>query len=197
MQSQLSMTYIKSPIQGIVDEVKIKIGEMASPGFSGIRVVNNKDMKVVAKLSDSYLGKLKTGDKAEVYFAEYDKTVDSKITYLSKTINPATRTLMLEVQLPHGKLNYISNQAVKLKINNGSIKNALVISSNLIQNSIQGENYILVAEHNNGNWYARKKTIETGVEYNGLTQITKGLKPGDLIISSGYSELVDGQLIAL
>ncbi len=197
MESQLSMTYLKSPIQGTVDEVKIKLGEMATPGFSGIRVVNNKDMKVVAKLSDSYLGKLKKGDKVEVHFPEYDKILHSKITYLSKTINPTTRTLMLEVSLPQGKLNYLSNQAVKLKINNGTIKNALVISSNLIQKSIQGENYVLIAEQKDGSWYARKRTIETGVEYNGQTQITTGLKAGDHIINTGYSELVDGQLISL
>ncbi|MBK7360575.1 MAG: biotin/lipoyl-binding protein [Saprospiraceae bacterium] len=42
LESQLAMTYIKSPIQGTVDQVNLKIGEIASPGFAGVRVVNNK-----------------------------------------------------------------------------------------------------------------------------------------------------------
>lgn len=42
-----------------------------------------------------------------------------------------------------------------------------------------------------------KRTVETGVEYNGETQIIKGLQIGDLIITIGYNELVDGQLISL
>lgn len=197
LESQLAMTHIKSPINGIVDEVKIKLGEMASPGLSGIRVVNDKDMKVQAKLSDTYLSKVKKGNKVLIYFPDSDTNLESKISFISKTINPTTRTLMIEAELPAGKQMYLSNQAVKLKINNGVIKDALVISSNLIQKSVSGENYILVAEESNGSWFAKKRTLQTGVEYNGETQIISGLKDGDQIISSGYSELVDGQLISL
>jgi RND family efflux transporter MFP subunit len=196
-EAQLAMSVIKSPISGVVDELRLKLGEMASPGFSGIRVVNDKEMKVQAKLSDSYSSKVRKGDKVIIYFPDSDASIESTISYISKTINPTTRTLMIEAALPSGKQHFLSNQAVKLKINNGTIKDALVISSNLIQRSIKGENYILVAEETNGIWYARKRNLETGVEYNGETQIKSGLKFGDQIIISGYSELVDGQLIAL
>lgn len=196
-EAQLAMSVIKSPISGVVDELRLKLGEMASPGFSGIRVVNDKEMKVQAKLSDSYSSKVRKGDKVIIYFPDSDASIESTISYISKTINPTTRTLMIEAALPSGKQHFLSNQAVKLKINNGTIKDALVISSNLIQRSIKGENYILVAEETNGIWYARKRNLETGVEYNGETQIKSGLKVGDQIIISGYSELVDGQLIAL
>ncbi len=197
LESQLAMTIIKSPIYGVVDEVKIKLGEMASPGLSGIRVVNGSEMKVQAKLSDSYLSKVKKGDKVLIYFPDSDSNLESKISFISKTINPTTRTLIIEADLPKGNQNYLSNQAVKLKINNGIIKDALVISSNLIQKSINGENYILIAEESNGSWFARKRNIEMGIEYNGETQIKSGLKTGDQIIISGFSELVDGQLISL
>jgi membrane fusion protein (multidrug efflux system) len=197
LESQLSMTHIKSPISGVVDAVNIKAGEMATPGISGIRVVNDKEMRVQAKLSDSYLGKIKKGDKVILYFPDTDKSIESKISFISKTINPTTRTFIVEVDLPSGKQNYLSNQAVKLKINNGILKDVLVVSSNLIQKSINGENYILIAEESNGSWYAKKRIIETGVEYSGETQIKSGLKPGDKIIVSGFGELVDGQLISL
>ena len=39
MQSQLSMTYIKSPISGTVDEVKLKLGELHL-GFAVFVFVN-------------------------------------------------------------------------------------------------------------------------------------------------------------
>jgi RND family efflux transporter MFP subunit len=197
LETQLGMTLIKSPVSGVVDEVKLKLGEMANPGMSGIRVVNNHDMKVQAKLSDTYGNKIKKGDKVVLYFPDTDQNIESYISFISKTINPTTRTLIVEANLPKGKQNYLSNQAVKLKINNGIIKDAIVVSSNLIQRSLKGENYILVAEESNGSWYARKRTIETGVEYNGETLIISGLKTGDRLIVSGYSELVDGQLISL
>ncbi|MBK6545947.1 MAG: efflux RND transporter periplasmic adaptor subunit [Saprospiraceae bacterium] len=197
LQSQLAMTYIKSPISGTVDDVHLKIGEIANPGFAGIRVVNNKNMKVLAKISDNYQGKLKKGDKVMIHIPESDKSIESTIRFISKTIDPKTRSFIIESSLPSGSSDFISNQSVKLKINNGTLKSAIIVSSNLVQKSIQGENYILVAESTNGSLFAKKRTVETGVEYNGETQIIKGLQIGDLIITIGYNELVDGQLISL
>ncbi|MBK8449201.1 MAG: efflux RND transporter periplasmic adaptor subunit [Saprospiraceae bacterium] len=197
LQSQLAMTYIKSPISGTVDDVHLKIGEIANPGFAGIRVVNNKNMKVLAKISDNYQGKLKKGDKIMIHIPESAKSIESTIRFISKTIDPKTRSFIIESSLPSGSSDFISNQSVKLKINNGTLKSAIIVSSNLVQKSIQDENYILVAESTNGSLFAKKRTVETGVEYNGETQIIKGLQIGDLIITIGYNELVDGQLISL
>ncbi|MGB4968682.1 MAG: HlyD family efflux transporter periplasmic adaptor subunit, partial [Saprospiraceae bacterium] len=180
-----------------VDDVHLKIGEIANPGFAGIRVVNNKNMKVLAKISDNYQGKLKKGDKVMIHIPESDKSIESTIRFISKTIDPKTRSFIIESSLPSGSSDFISNQSVKLKINNGTLKSAIIVSSNLVQKSIQGENYILVAESTNGSLFAKKRTVETGVEYNGETQIIKGLQIGDLIITIGYNELVDGQLISL
>ena len=74
----------------------------------------------------------------------------------------------------------------------------MVVSTNFIQKSIDGEDYILVAEKSSDDkWYARKKLIKSGAEYDGRTIIESGIKEGDLIISFGYSEIVDGQLIQI
>ncbi len=197
LQTQFSMSYIKAPVSGIVDEVNLKIGEMANPGFHGVRVVNNKEMSVKAKLSDRYNGQVKKGDKVVIYFPEENKSLDSKVSYTSQTINTRTRTFSIEAALPSSKLNYLSNQAVKLRIQTGSVKNAIVISSNLVQTGVQGDHYVLLAEPSNGLWYARKRQVKPGVTYHGETEIIEGLKAGELIISTGFGELVDGQLIAL
>jgi multidrug efflux pump subunit AcrA (membrane-fusion protein) len=44
---------------------------------------------------------------------------------------------------------------------------------------------------------ARKVRVKTGQNYNGLIEITEGLKEGDLLITAGYLDLQDGQLIRL
>lgn len=197
LEAQLTMTYIKSPIDGTVDHVDLKLGEMASPGFAGIRVVNNKDMTIKASLSDRYIGKVKIGDKTEVYFPEQGKSLFTKIIYCSKTINPNTRSMSIEAALPDSKIHYLSNQAVKLKITTERFEKTLVISSNYIQTSVAGESYVLVAEEKDGSIYTRKKMVVPGISYNGETQILSGLEDNEKIITVGFSDLVEGQLISL
>ncbi|MBK7225200.1 MAG: efflux RND transporter periplasmic adaptor subunit [Saprospiraceae bacterium] len=198
LQAQISTATIKSPISGIVDEIKVKIGEVASPGFTGIRVVNGKELTVRAKISDLYITKVKKGDIVDLYFPDFEKSFQTKVQYVGQTVNSASRTFMVETGLPNTKERVVANQIVKIKIKDKEIKNAVVVSTNFIQKSIDGEDYILVAEKSSDDkWYARKKLIKSGAEYDGRTIIESGIKEGDLIISFGYSEIVDGQLIQI
>ncbi|MBK8955142.1 MAG: efflux RND transporter periplasmic adaptor subunit [Saprospiraceae bacterium] len=197
LEAQIALSYIKAPVTGTVDAVKLKIGEMASPGMHGIRVVNNREMSIKAQLSDKHVNDVKKGDKVIIGIPEKNLEFQSRIQFVSSSIDPRTRTFTIEVAIPKATYTFNSNQSVRLKINSSNIDKALVVSSNLIQTSINGEEYILVAEPADGFWYARRKNILSGISYQGKTVVKNGLSAGDKIISSGYSELVDGQLIAL
>ncbi len=42
---------------------------------------------------------------------------------------------------------------------------------------------------------ARKQAMQTGQQYNGLAEVTGGLQPGEKVITSGYMNLNEGQII--
>lgn len=197
LEAQLAMTTVRAPVSGVVDQVLLKLGEMANPGMQGVRVVNNQKMKIKANISDRYIAEVKGGDKVFVEIPERGLELASRINYCSNYISPKTRTFSIEVGLPSNGVTFHNNQAVRLKINSRNVPGALVVSTNLIQTSISGEQYVLVAEESNGFWIARRKTVVPGISYKGQTEIAEGLLPGDKIIVSGYSELVDGQMISL
>lgn len=195
--AQLEMTKVKSPINGTVDEVRLKLGDMAAPSqaMPGIRIINTSKLTLKAKLSDAYIGRVRQGDIVSVFFPDLNKTVDSKITYAGQVVNPTGRTFNVEAKLLNDKGEYAANMLAKLLINDEVLKNVMVVPTNIVQRSAEGI-YVLVAENENGKTIAKKRSVKTGSEYNGQTVITEGLKPGDRIITFGYSELVDGQPIA-
>ena len=130
-----------------------------------------------------------------LYFPDLEKELNSKIDFIGQTVNMNNRTITVESNLPPNKLPIKTNQLVKLKINNGIQKNVLVVPTNIIQKSINGEDYILVAEEKDGQLLAKKRIIKAGSQYNGQSVIMSGLQEGDRLITVGYSELVDGQMI--
>ena len=194
LRSQLEMTRMKSPVNGVVDEVKLKLGEMASPGYFGVRVVNSDKLTLRARLSDTYIDKVKKGDVVEVLFPDINKRISSVVTYVAQTVDQRSRTFNVDVKLDNRMGDFKANMIAKLLINDQIIKEAVVLPGNLIQQSAEGK-YVLVAVEENGKKTARRKAVETGSQYNGLTVITRGLQPGDRVITFGYSELVDGQII--
>jgi multidrug efflux pump subunit AcrA (membrane-fusion protein) len=70
----------------------------------------------------------------------------------------------------------------------------LVVPVNTIQR-IDDTDVVFVAEEQNGKTVAVKRYVKAGLVYNGKAQILEGLKAGDKIITVGFQDLVDGQLI--
>jgi RND family efflux transporter MFP subunit len=194
IQAQIDMTRIKSPISGTVDQVSVRLGEMGSPGMNGIRVVNLDKMKIVANVADTYLERLKKGSPVVIELPDINKTIESKISFVSQVINPQNRSLNIEVNVSNKEKDLKPNMIAKVRIQDEVVDTAVVVPSNIIQRSGEGEEYILVAEKTtDGKLFARKRVIEAGSQYSGKTVILKGLQPGDVIITAGYQEIVDGQ----
>ncbi len=193
LDAQLAMYTIKSPINGTVESVDLKIGQVAAPGLPSFKVVNLRNLKIIADVAESYSNKINTGDGVKINFMDINKTIDSKVTFASKVIDPLNRTFRIEI-----RLNNVSdvkpNMLAKLKIADYQNKSALTVPTNAITSGVE-ETYVMVKETSNGKEIARKRLVKTGHTGETRTEILEGLKAGDAVIVTGYQELNDGQTI--
>lgn len=190
---QLSQSSVTSPISGIVDQVNVKTGETAMPGMGIVRVVNLSQLKVVAKVADSYAGSVRKGDAVVVRFPDINKELTTRISFVSTTVDPLSRTFSIEAPLPSDN-SLKPNMLAQVKINDISKTKTIVIDQNLVQNTENGQLvYVAVSEGNKK--VAKARPVKTGLSYGGQVEIITGLNSGDQLITQGYQELVDGQPI--
>jgi membrane fusion protein, multidrug efflux system len=195
MQQQDDMTKIKSPIDGTVDAVNIKVGEAVGPGLPTIQVVNNEQLKVRGYVTEAYISDIHLGDSLLISFPDLQKEIKSVASYVSSAIDVVNRTFTVDVKLPQDA-NYHPNMIAMLKIMDYSNPSAVVIPINLVQNDPTGS-FVFIAVNENGTTVARKTMVEVGKIYGGDAEITQGLKAGDKIISVGYDDLNNGDAISL
>lgn len=193
MQEQLEMMQLKSPINGTVDGIDIKIGQTIMPGMPAIRVVNLSNLKVKAEVAEAYSSKVKKGNDVLIYFPDMKKEIRSVIGYSAKVINNTTRTFMVESPLENS-LEYNPNMIAVLKIADYKQDSSIVIPLNIIQN-VGGSVYVYVAVSEGGKTISRKKEVVVGQIYNGNAEIKRGLTKGDKLIVTGFQDLNDGELI--
>lgn len=193
LKEQIEMTRIKSPINGTVDAVIAKIGENTGPGQPSFRVVNLNDLSVKARVTDSYAGMVKQGDEVIVFFPDIKEERRSKLKFVSRVIDPDSRTFSIEVDIPSLD-QFKPNMVAVLRIVDYAVEDAVVVPVNAIQET-EGERFVYVAQEENGETVARRKTVEIGRTYNALAEITSGLEAGEMIITVGYQNLTDGALI--
>lgn len=198
MEAQIDMTRMKAPISGVVDQVNVKVGEYAAPGmFGAFNVVNFNRMKVTAKVADSYIQKIKVGDPVKITLNDIGTSLESKVSFVSKVVNPMSRTFLIEIELGKTESNIRPNMFATLSINDETRSNAIAVTSNLVQKDADGRNYILLAAGNKDQMTAQKRMVATDISYGDKVIISEGLQAGDKLITSGYTEVVDGQLISL
>ncbi|MDX2002998.1 MAG: efflux RND transporter periplasmic adaptor subunit [Chitinophagales bacterium] len=192
LNEQVELGKIKSPINGTVDEVMVKVGQFANPGpqTPAFRVVNFSKLKVRAEAPESYTGKVKKGNKVVIEFPDLKKELEGKLDFVAGVINPQTRTFFVEAPL-ESKSEYRPNMIAILKIVDYEGANTITVPVNAIQR-LAGATYVMVARQEAGKMIARRAEIETGLTYNNRTEIKSGLKDGDVIIVTGAGEVNDG-----
>jgi membrane fusion protein, multidrug efflux system len=191
LRQQADLYRIVSPINGTIDQMDLKLGQIAQPGSTGIRIVNANYLKVKADVPESYSGSVNQGDNVLIVFPDVNDSLKTKVTFAAKVIDPNSRSFGIEIQLPQNK-EFRPNMTAVVKVANYAKNNAIVIPLNSIQKSDEGD-YVYV----NVNGFAKRKSITEGATSNNLTEVKAGLQAGDQVITEGASELSDGDKVRI
>jgi len=194
LNEQLDMARIKSPINGSVDAIDVKIGQNAAPGAPAFRVVSSNRLKFTSNVSEAYLSKVKNGNKVQIGFSDLDRTVNGQVTFVGKAIDQLSRTFPVEVELSSSN-DFRPNMLGEIKLIFHSEPAALVVPVNVVQD-INGEKVVYTAEMIEGKMVAKRNAIKVLGVYGNLAQVNT-LKKGDKIITVGYQGLNDGELIKI
>jgi membrane fusion protein (multidrug efflux system) len=186
LRQQAAMYTIKSPINGTVDQMDLKLGQSVAPGLSGIRIVNADNLKVKADVPESYGSRINQGDIVKVVIPDVPDSVNAKVTFAAKVIDPSSRSFAIEVKLPSRK-TLRPNMTATLKIVDYQKNNSLAVPLNAIQKSENGD-YVFIDQGG----IARRKQVKVGSTYGGRSEILSGISAGDKLITDGASNIEDG-----
>ncbi|MFD0750243.1 efflux RND transporter periplasmic adaptor subunit [Mucilaginibacter calamicampi] len=189
LREQNDLYRIVSPINGTIDQMDLKLGQAASPGQTGIRIVNADNLRVKADVPESYATSVAQGNKVKIVFPDANDSLITNITFAAKVIDPVSRSFGVEIKLPSSR-TLRPNMTAVLKIADYSKNNVISVPIKAVQNSGAG-NYVYV----NANGVATRKTVTLGSTSNGQSEILAGLASGDQVIVEGASDIEEGDKV--
>ena len=198
IQRQAALMTVTAPSSGVIDQLNLRVGEMFT-GMSGqgtpqIRIVNTGDLKVVTAVPESYIDQVRVGSQLKVIFPEQDnREINAMVSVVQKVINPTTRSFDIEAKIP-SNANLKPNQIAQVRINDYAAKNAITVPLNVVQTDEKGK-YVYVMEKSGSKNIARKKMVTVGRAYGENIEIKAGLATGEQLVTEGYQNLYDGQVI--
>jgi len=197
LDAQLSYATIRSPITGIVTDQFQYEGEFASAGGKLVTIADTSTVIVKAPFADTAVAQLKAGDAATVLPTDTSsEEMNGQVTLLSRSSDPANRTVEVWVTLGNddGKLRV--NGAAQVTVFAGSKDDAIVVpvAAVTLEASNAGEGTVMVVDPQS---VAHETKIKTGIRTTEKVEIVEGLKGGETVVVEGNYALPDGTKVEI
>jgi len=199
LKKQLGKFTIRAPFSGIIDDVFKEKGTVVAPGPGAeiFRIINLSNMYIETDVPESYISSIKKNKMVEVNFPILGRSYDSSIRQVGNFINPSNRTFRIEVGIPNLDGEIKPNLTAKLRLNDYSNSNAILIPQSIISENAKGQQFIYVVKDNKekNQVYAERLVIETGKTNGDFIEVTKNLDANVEVILEGARSVNNGQVV--
>ena len=179
-------TVIRAPFAGIVGEKLVEIGDVATPGRPLVVIEAAERLRFEAAVPEAATHALSRGNKLAVSIDGANATVDGTIAEISPSADPATRTVLIKLELPPGTPAH-PGMFGRVASTTGYRAAVAVPLAGLVHRGQLDE--VFVVE----NGTARLHLVRVGREHEGLVELLAGVREGETIALAETVPLSDGQ----
>ena len=180
---------IRSPINGVVTDRPLFVGETASAGTALLTVMDTSALLAKTHLPQSQVQALKLGAPAEVTVSGLEKPVAGKVTLISPALDPGSTTVEVWVRIENPKGGIKPGTSVRLSIDGETIPNALTVPSAAVVTTTTGQKTVMVIGADS---VAHTRPVTVGIQDADNVQIASGLKAGEQVVTVGAYGMDDG-----
>ncbi|MBT4825570.1 MAG: efflux RND transporter periplasmic adaptor subunit [Bacteroidetes bacterium] len=198
LKKQLQRTQILAPFSGTIDEIVANTGANLLPGQTPVmRIVNLQQMYTEASVPERYLREVKKGTSAKVSIPMLDREYSTTIRQTGNFINPNNRSFRVETPLPNPDEMIKPNLSCKLKINDYSNPQALMIPLRIVKENALGKKYIFKLKPDGKDQVYRTQQIfvQLGKKSSDKIEVLEGLQAGDLLVDEGATIVENNQRV--
>lgn len=199
IKRQVAKTVIIAPFSGTIDDVITHQGSVVSPGQSQLmRIINLSNMYIETDVPETHIKTVTKNKDVVIEFPVLGTSIKSKIKQAGSFINPANRTFKIEVDVANTNNAIKPNLTAKLRINDYTNTNAILIPQGIISENSKGQQYIyVIKDRNKDEGVAHRVIIETGLIQGDFIEILSGVSVGDEIIKEGARSIKDAQTVKI
>jgi membrane fusion protein (multidrug efflux system) len=199
LKSQLEKAVIRAPFTGIIDNIFKERGVVVAPGMGSeiFRIINLSNMYIETEVPETYIGSITKDKLVTVNFPVLGETVTSKVRQVGNFINPSNRSFKIEIGVSNFNGNVKPNLTAKLKLNDYTNENAVLIPQSIISENAKGAQFIYVVKNKkeDNEAVAERLIIETGKTQGDFIEVTKNLDAGAEIVMEGARSVNNGQVV--
>lgn len=169
----------RSPVAGIVTEKKALQGMRFMPGEALYQVADLSSVWVVADLPEQDIGLVRPGSAARVTIDAYpDKRFEGRIAYVYPTLNAATRTVPVRIELANPGLLLKPSMFGAVELSAGGRGAVLAVPDSAVIDS--GVRRMVIVDRGEGRFEPRE--VKLGTRGEGYVEVIEGVREGEPVV---------------
>ncbi len=184
-QNSLNNTNITAPISGFVSGLYVSKGQLVSPGAPAFDIANTNMIDAKIYVSESVIGKIEQGSKAEISVASAGiESLSGTVTVVNPVKDAKTGLYGVKVAIDNEDGKIKSGMLADIILTTDQKKDVIILPSDALINE-SGDYFVYVVKGDN----AKKCKVSVGVTDGVYTEITHGIKSGDKVVVDGKEYL--------
>jgi multidrug efflux pump subunit AcrA (membrane-fusion protein) len=192
LDAQLSYSIVRAPISGVVIDQALYEGSFIASGTTLVTIADTTQVIVKAPFADTVAAQLKTGDVATVQPTDLPgEQLTGQVTLISRSVDPASRTVEVWVTLENGAGRLRVNGAAEVTVAANAKSESVVVPTSAVtlEASNADEGAVMVVDDAG---VAHETKVKVGIRSGDKTEITEGLRGGETVVIEGNFSLPDG-----
>ena len=187
-------TRVLAPASGVIEKRLVDGGVHLARGAPMFTIVRSGTLELAAAIPARQAAPVRTGQV--VHFVADGRRFDGKVARVSPTIDPATRSVTVYVQVPNPGNTLRGGTFATGRVVSRTLTNALAVPTGALrQGQEDGKPFVYRIDGKTLN----VAPVQVGVvdEQQGIAQITEGLQAGDRIVVGNVGTLGRGMQVTI
>ncbi|MCB2305993.1 efflux RND transporter periplasmic adaptor subunit [Clostridium estertheticum] len=192
-QIQIDNASIISPINGVISERNVEVGEVVSSAVSAFTIIDASSLRSEVSMTDKDVIKVKVNQKIPVQISSMNnKIVQGIVDTISPSADAKTQLYTVKVKIDNPSNLLKPGMIVRVEFPDVVKTDILVVPNGAIftENSVQ---YVYIVDATR----LKKKQVVVGISNTLQTEIVSGIKLGDQVVTEGQSFLNEGQKVSI
>lgn len=197
LEQMESFKHVYAPFSGVLTKRHIDVGALINAGNTGsdkelFDVAQVDPLRVYVNVPQTYSPAIHIGMKAFLEQREYPgQTFEGKVVRTSEVIDPSTRTLLSEIDVPNPGGKILPGSYAQVHFAAKIDAPRLTVPINTLLFRPEGPRAAVVESDNK----VRLRPVSIGRDYGSSVEVVGGLQPSDQVIVNPADSLEDGQLV--
>lgn len=201
-EAMLARKKIKAPFDGKLGIRQVNIGQYVSPGTPMVPLQSLNPLLVDFALPEQYLKLISNGQKITIKTGAYSGEVfKGKIIAINSKVDQVTRSIAVRATVPNDDSRLYPGLFADVSVILPQKLNVITIPQTAITYSLHGNSVYVVTKSKDKKGKAvltvTHKFVTLGDRRGNIVAIKKGIKVGDVVVTSGQLKLHNGARVTV